>query len=78
VAPIGTLVAFIADMIQECSQRSKRIWNIHRGPEWFINAQNSIIPNSLENEHHQCVELGDSFPTTQKLPQTEFVCKSYD
>jgi hypothetical protein len=26
---------------------------------------------------HQCVELSDSFPMMQKLPQTEFVCKIY-
>jgi hypothetical protein len=48
----------------------------HRGPKGFINAQNSIIPNSLE-KNHQCVELDDSFPMVQKLPQTEFICKSF-
>jgi hypothetical protein len=51
--------------------------NIHRGPKWFRNAQNSNASNHPE-KFHQCVELDDSFPTMQISPQTEFVCKSYE
>jgi hypothetical protein len=50
----------------ECSQRSRRI---HKYSKFYH------IKFSLKL--HQCIELGDSFPTTQKSPQTKFVCKRY-
>jgi hypothetical protein len=50
----------------ECSQRARRIHKCSK----FNHPKCSL-------KFHQYIESNDIFPTMQKLPQTEFVCKSY-
>jgi hypothetical protein len=63
--------------MQEFSHNSKRIHIAHKGP-WGSRKSKTLIISYSQQKLLHYVELGDMFPKMQTLPQTEFVCKSYD